>query len=173
MKIIAIGGNLPQNSDENLFTSLNNIVKNFSLYGLEPLQFSHWYQSKAWPNENDPLFLNAVFSIETKKPVEDIIHILHQIEHDFKRIRKVKNEPRTLDLDILLWDQKITVNQDTEQGLVLPHPRMFDRVFVLKPLLDIAPPDYVLPKINKTIAECVLALGDSINDAWLYESSKQ
>ncbi len=169
MKIIAIGGNLPQSPSATLYDSLNEIVKKLPSYGIIPVNYSRWYQSKAWPNETDPLFLNAVFSIETSKSAEDIIQLLHIIEHDFKRIRKVKNEPRTLDLDILLWDQEVTINRNTEQGLVLPHPRMFERVFVLKPMLDLLPDSYVLPYINKTIGTCLKELGDNINDAWLME----
>ncbi len=167
MKIIAIGGNLPQNPTISLYDSLTKVVKSLPSYGIKPVKFSRWYQSKAWPNETDPLFLNAVFSIETSKAAEDIIKILHIVEYDFKRIRNVKNEPRTLDLDILLWDQQVSIDQDTNQGLVLPHPRMFERVFVLKPLQDILPKDYILPYIDKTIDECLKNLGNSIDDAWL------
>ena len=80
-------------------------------------------------------FLNAVIEIETSlKPLE-LLNVLQNIEQQLGRVRSIPNAPRTIDLDILLYDQ---INMQTP-GLTIPHPRMFEREFVLKPLKEIAP----------------------------------
>ena len=80
-------------------------------------------------------FLNGVVAIETPKTPFQLLNDIFAIETQLGRIRTVKNAPRTIDLDILFFgDLRIDLPQ-----LTIPHPRMFERAFVLKPLSDIAP----------------------------------
>ena len=95
-----------------------------SLYETEPLD-------GAGPGE----FLNAVALIETSLPPRELLGFLHKIEDERGRVRRSRNEPRTLDLDILLYDQRIV----SEQDLVVPHPRLHQRRFVLSPLAELSP----------------------------------
>jgi 2-amino-4-hydroxy-6-hydroxymethyldihydropteridine diphosphokinase len=82
-----------------------------------------------------PDFINAVASIETQLPAQALLQALQQIELKHGRKRTFANAPRTLDLDLLLYGD-LSLH---EQDLVVPHPRMHERAFVLRPLLEIAP----------------------------------
>jgi 2-amino-4-hydroxy-6-hydroxymethyldihydropteridine diphosphokinase len=91
-----------------------------------------------------PDFINAVVSLETQLPPEDILSICQNIENNFGRERPYINAPRTLDLDVLAYDDLSIQNE----RLTIPHPRMIERSFVLFPLLEIAP-DIDLPGFGK------------------------
>ncbi len=80
-------------------------------------------------------FLNGVIKIETKLSPRKLLYALQNIENKLKRIRTVKNGPRTIDLDILLYGSETVAEDD----LMIPHPRMFEREFVMRPLLEIEP----------------------------------
>ena len=88
-----------------------------------------------------PDFVNAVAALETKLPPESLLDALLDLESRFGRIRAEKNGPRTLDLDLLLYDDQII---DLPR-LTLPHPRLHLRAFVLLPLAEICPDDFALP----------------------------
>ncbi len=80
-------------------------------------------------------FINAVVRLDTALTAPTLLRHLQQIELDFGRERPFRNAPRTLDLDLLIYDQQ----QTNTPSLELPHPRMIDRAFVLLPLLEISP----------------------------------
>ena len=80
-------------------------------------------------------YLNCVAKIQTSLAPEELLDFLQDIESKLGRIRGVKNGPRTIDLDILLYGDRII----SEDNLQVPHPRMFERQFVLGPLLEIEP----------------------------------
>lgn len=80
-----------------------------------------------------PMFLNAVAGVETTLTPEQLLEAMMQIEQTFGRVRTVRNGPRTLDLDLLVYQGEV---RSTER-LVLPHPRMFERAFVVVPLREL------------------------------------
>ncbi|MFA5337872.1 MAG: 2-amino-4-hydroxy-6-hydroxymethyldihydropteridine diphosphokinase [Candidatus Omnitrophota bacterium] len=80
-------------------------------------------------------YLNGVIKIETEISARSLLCILQNIEKKLGRIRTVKDGPRTMDLDMLLYGDKII----NEPGLKVPHPKMLEREFVMKPLLEIEP----------------------------------
>ncbi len=82
-----------------------------------------------------PDFVNAVAELETEAPPRALLEALLAIEAGFGRERRFANAPRTLDLDLLLYGDRVL----SEHGLELPHPRMHERAFVLAPLVEIAP----------------------------------
>lgn len=84
---------------------------------------------------NGPDFINAVAEIATSLSPQALLAVLQTLEHNAGRQRPYRNAPRTLDLDILLYDD-VTLDTPT---LVIPHPRMLIRAFVLLPLAEIAP----------------------------------
>ena len=98
------------------------------------LATSSYYASA--PFEADgPDYLNAVARIETRLSPRELLEAMQRIELAHGRVRGVRNAPRTLDLDLLLYaDERID-----EPGLVVPHPRLHERAFVLVPLAEIAP----------------------------------
>ena len=94
--------------------------------------------------EDQPDFVNAVAMIETELTPRALLDELLAIEKRYARVRSVKNGPRTLDLDILLYGD----TPHAEDALTIPHPRMHERAFVLVPLAEIAP-DAVVPGLGK------------------------
>jgi 2-amino-4-hydroxy-6-hydroxymethyldihydropteridine diphosphokinase len=102
--------------------------------GYKIMKKSSWYRTAPVPVSNQPWFLNGVIEIETnEEPVELLSH-LHEVEEKFGRQRKGLNSPRTLDLDLIAYDDKIMDNP-----IDLPHRRMHGRAFVLYPLKEISP----------------------------------
>ena len=89
-------------------------------------------------------YINAVVEIETELTPYGLLHVCQAIEQQFGRERPYSNAPRTLDLDILSFEG-VTQN---ETELMLPHPRIIERSFVLLPLLEIAP-DFFLPNLGE------------------------
>jgi 2-amino-4-hydroxy-6-hydroxymethyldihydropteridine diphosphokinase len=110
---------------------------------LRILTRSCMYQSAPVDAEGDD-FINAVISLETDLSPEELLRICQQVEQSFGRERPFLNAPRTLDLDVLAYDQLAIHNE----ALTIPHPRMIERSFVLYPLLEIAP-DIDLPGFGK------------------------
>ncbi|MEL6369141.1 MAG: 2-amino-4-hydroxy-6-hydroxymethyldihydropteridine diphosphokinase [Pseudomonadota bacterium] len=110
-------------------------------------RISSVYASPAWPDPSDPEFRNRVAVIETVIDPQDLMNRLHRIENAFGRQRSVPNAPRTLDLDLLAVGDLVVSGQGSE--LVLPHPRLADRAFVLGPIAEIAP-QWTHPTLNQT-----------------------
>jgi 2-amino-4-hydroxy-6-hydroxymethyldihydropteridine diphosphokinase len=79
------------------------------------------------------MFLNAVAEIETTLPAHDLMSTLLEVERLHGRVRGERNGPRTLDLDLLLYDRA----RISEPALELPHPRMWEREFVMRPLAEL------------------------------------
>jgi 2-amino-4-hydroxy-6-hydroxymethyldihydropteridine diphosphokinase len=114
------------------------IRKKSSNYETEPVGFS-----------DQPWFLNMVVEGETDLSPDDLLGFTKSIEIRMKRIKTIVNGPRIIDVDILLYDD---VNIETEH-LVIPHPRMFERAFVLVPLYEIAPELLLSGKSMKEIMD--------------------
>lgn len=82
-----------------------------------------------------PDYVNAVAQFDTRIPAIGLLHVLQEIELAHGRVRPYRNAPRTLDLDLLLYGDRTICEPD----LIVPHPRMHERAFVLRPLADLAP----------------------------------
>ncbi len=98
--------------------------------------------------EDQPPFLNAAVEIETTLSPHKLLEATQEIEASLGRERGAEWGPRTIDIDILLYDDQII----SEDKLQIPHPLMHERVFVLKPLMELAP-DVLHPTLEKTISE--------------------
>lgn len=96
---------------------------------------SSLYRSAALGHADQPDFINAVAQLSTELAPQALLAALLAIEKHFGRVRSFRNAPRTLDLDLLLYDAQSVAGP----GLVVPHPRMHERAFVLAPLVEIAP----------------------------------
>jgi 2-amino-4-hydroxy-6-hydroxymethyldihydropteridine diphosphokinase len=95
------------------------------------------YLTPPWGEEQQPAFINAAIAIETPLDPHALLALLHEVEQMFGRDRAHETRwgPRTLDLDLIAYDD-VAINS---QELSLPHPRLFERAFVLVPLAEIAP----------------------------------
>ena len=139
---IGIGSNLG-NKEENIRKAIElikekcKILKVSSLYETEPVG----YKEQDW-------FLNCAIEIETKLKPQELIKFLLLIEKKLGRIRTVKNGPRTIDLDILFYGSEII----NEKNLIIPHPRLHERLFVLEPLKEVCP-NFIHPVFNKSVNE--------------------
>lgn len=96
---------------------------------------SHIYETPPWGYEDQPAFLNMVVKAETSLEPESLLKYLKQIEAELGREKSVRWGPRLIDLDILFYDDLVIESPP----LVIPHPRLHERAFVLVPLADIAP----------------------------------
>ncbi len=122
------------------------------------VQQSALYETAPWGIQEQPSFLNQAIVLETLLTPENLMITLLEIEEKMGRIRTVKFGPRTIDLDILLYNQLIMDNQ----LLKLPHPSLPERRFALTALAEIAP-SLVHPILKKTIKALLLECTDNSN----------
>ena len=133
MILIALGANLPSAVGPPAVT-LRAALMELTRFDIMPVASSRFFVAPAWPNPNDPSYVNAVARIESNRAPKDLMAALHEIEARFGRTRGERNAPRPLDLDLLDYEGRI------EKGPPeLPHPRIERRGFVLLPLADVAP----------------------------------
>ena len=126
---IALGSNL-ENPKEQVENGILSIKK---IDGVKILSKSNLYETPPVGILDQPNFVNAVIKIDSNLSPFALLDILLNIENIAGRIRTNKNGPRTLDLDILLFDNLIL----NDKNLIIPHPKMHERLFVLMPLKDI------------------------------------
>jgi len=148
---IGIGGNLGNRED-----TLNRAIKALAKTpGINIVRQSPWYETAPVGFDDQPFFLNGALAAISSLTPRNLLLVLHRIEHRFGRIRNTPDSPRRLDLDLLLFDDLII----DEADLVVPHPRMTKRAFVLVPLADILP-EAIHPVTRSTIADMLFKLGD-------------
>ena len=155
MIYIGIGSNLNGKNNE---TPLQNCKK--ALVELKKevniCKISSWYKSEPIPVSNQPWFINGVIEISTNKSSLDLLEFILSIEEVFGRVREKKNEARILDLDIIDYKKKILY---IKNKLIIPHPRMHERSFVLQPLSELNP-KWMHPIKKKGIKELIRNLND-------------
>ena len=127
---LALGSNLG-NKINNIHIALSELEKN----SIRVTNVSSYYFSKSWPNPLMPSFINIVIKIETILTPLELLKICNFIELKLGRVRSKKNDPRTCDIDIIDYNNKIL--DINKHKLIVPHPRMTDRNFVLLPLFEI------------------------------------
>ena len=133
MILIALGANLPSHAGAPAAT-LRAALRTLRQQNVAVETVSAFYNSTAWPNSDDPQFVNAVASLDTDLPFRELLAVLKQTERAFGRQSAERNAPRPLDLDILDYEGRVEPGNP-----ILPHPRMHERGFVLIPLRDVAP----------------------------------
>lgn len=150
---IALGSNL-----ENPLSQVRRgIMLLAGLEGSRLVKHSSLYRTAPMGHIDQPDFINAVVMMETNLTPHDLLDALLEIEHTCGRVRTFPNAPRILDLDILLFEDL----QCNDANLVLPHPRMHERAFVLQPLLEIAA-DCVIPGLGPATAYLAVCMDQSL-----------
>lgn len=149
---ILIGGNM------------GNVLNSFAQFKLKLQQYSTHiiseslvYKTEAWGITDQPDYLNQAIKVKTELKAEMLMNVLLLIEKQLGRKRTTKNAARTIDADILFYGMQIIQQPD----LVIPHPRIQVRRFVLTPMAEIAP-RLVHPVLKKTIKSLLTACDDSL-----------
>ena len=115
------------------------------------------YQTAAWGKTDQPDFLNQVIIVETELTANDTMQAILSIEKKMGRLRTVKNAPRIIDIDILLFNKEII--ESTALGI--PHPQLQNRRFVLIPLNELSP-NLIHPILKKTIHQLLRVCPDNL-----------
>ena len=154
---ISIGSNIGDR-----VINFRNAIKKASVWG-EITSVSSFYETEPWGYVDDKYYLNAVFKIETDLGPYELLHKLKMIEQEMGRKKKpdhILYQARIIDLDILFFDDMIINNID----LIIPHPKIYNRKYVLKPFLEINP-DFICPLTKKTL---VNILQESLDDSQVH-----
>ncbi|WP_439103714.1 2-amino-4-hydroxy-6-hydroxymethyldihydropteridine diphosphokinase [Celeribacter marinus] len=172
---IALGGNLRSDfgpPEDTLRAALDAL----SDVGVSVVSVSALYRTDCFPRGAGPDFVNACAQIESSLGAESILQILHDIESAFGRTREVRWAGRALDLDLLAMGVQVCPSPEIARGwmglpidqqmkmapdqLILPHPRLHERGFVLIPFRDVAP-DWIHPLLGKTVTQMCDELPES------------
>jgi 2-amino-4-hydroxy-6-hydroxymethyldihydropteridine diphosphokinase len=165
--IVSIGSNqrlINLSSSDVLSTALSRIA-----VSVGPItSLSRFFRTPAFPKGSGPDFVNAALVVRAQGSANEILEKLHAIEHELGRVRETRWGQRTIDIDLIAVDQNILPDSETfkkwqllpfsqqtkiaPDQLVLPHPRMQDRAFVLAPMMDLCP-DWVHPVIQKSVSQ--------------------
>jgi 2-amino-4-hydroxy-6-hydroxymethyldihydropteridine diphosphokinase len=172
--LVAFGGNLPLEGELPL-VFLPRAIKRLDALGVFVQSVSSFYQTPCFPEGAGPDYVNGALVARSVLPATQVLEALHMVEAEFGRARMSRWAGRTLDFDLLAVEGHILPDMLTQrqwvelpleeqkkrapEELILPHPRLQDRAFVLVPLKEVAP-DWRHPVLGKTIAEFCAALPD-------------
>lgn len=170
--LIAFGANLPSAHGSPLET-LVAVVAAFPSYGLTVVKCSHWYKTPAITPDEQPDFVNGVAQIDSDLDAEALLDLLHRIEANFGRKRRVRWGERAVDIDLIDFRGAVIVpcgvpetvpgEEWTSRPLALPHPELVHRGFVLLPLAEICP-EWRHPQSGQKISDLVAALPAKASD---------
>lgn len=175
--LVALGANLPRDGSPPASTLEEAVHAISNVPGVTLSRQSRYYRTPAWPPGSGPDFINAAIAVETIRTPADFLQELHVIEAQLGRERPVRWAPRVCDLDLIGWGDMVlpdaqtarrwmalddaTARTDAPDQLILPHPRMHERAFVLVPLNDVAPA-WNHPLLDRTVAEICGSLTESV-----------
>ena len=165
--LIAVGSNMGF-QEKSIESTVESALINFPRGVCVIRKKSAFYRTAAFPKGSGPDFVNAALAVETSLSPREMLDLLHEIESTFGRDRKERWGPRTLDLDLVAYDDlvlpdrqvhthwvKLSLEEQMKVApdqLILPHPRLAERAFVLVPLCDVAP-DWVHPITGTSVKQ--------------------
>jgi len=174
--VIALGGNLPSTLGPPAET-VDAAIAELGHRGAKILAISVFYVTPAFPAGNGPDYVNAAVKIAAGWSPDKALAICHDIEKNLERVRERRWGQRTLDLDLIAYDDLVLPSVEahaqwralsleaqmaqTPDELILPHPRLQDRAFVLVPMADVAP-DWIHPVLGQSVIEMRDALDPAL-----------
>ena len=165
--VLALGANVAlvgtdEEIQEALIAQLNQAIADLCLLpDSQLIDVSSFYESEPAYVEDQEKFVNAVVLLRTSLAPRDMLRYIHAIEDRLGRVRTLRNGPRTCDIDIL--DYQLYVSNDEE--LTLPHPRILERDFVVKPLLEILP--------GHVLSDGTLVTPDQVSLGWAKQITRE
>jgi 2-amino-4-hydroxy-6-hydroxymethyldihydropteridine diphosphokinase len=172
MHLIALGANLPSALGGPRAT-LEAALAALAARGLTVRARSGWFRTAAWPPGSGPDYVNGAAALAADDAPEAVLAALHAVERALGRTRERRWEPRVCDLDLVASGGLVLPDADTVRKwmaqpeaqaappeLVLPHPRMHERAFVLAPLAEVAP-DWVHPLLGLSVREMLATLPEA------------
>lgn len=127
--------------------------------GIAEFELSKIYETSPVGFLEQGHFLNGVIRLRTNLLPREVLHLCQAVEQQMRRVKTVRFGPRNIDIDLLFYDSHVV----SEPNLTVPHPRAHIRLFVLKPMCDLAP-DFEHPILHKTMAQ-LLAEFDDVTQA--------
>ena len=146
-------------------SNIQQAVSSLSMHSqINIVKTSSFYETEPWGNKNQDWFLNAALALDTDMSCKELLEYCQNIEVQLGRVRNQKEKwsQRVIDIDILMYDDKII----NSSNLTIPHPLMHLRAFVLVPMLEVKA-DLVHPVFKKTISELYDEL-ENPEDVFLY-----
>ena len=177
--MLALGGNLTSQAGDPAVT-LKSALSTLSGVNLTVLKVSRFFQTPCFPAGTGPDFVNAAALVESDLSAPEVLARLHKVEAQFGRVRQTRWAGRTLDIDLIAGGDMILPDRATYEAwrdlpledqmkrapeqLILPHPRLQDRAFVLVPLNDVAP-GWIHPVLGLSVAEMLAKLPETDREA--------
>lgn len=159
MIFLGLGGNLDCDTYGSPRRTCGAALELLEQRNINIVAHSKWYESAPVPISDQPWFVNGVVGVKTTLSPQDLVASVLDVEADLGRRRSVPNAARTIDIDVLAYNDQIISGQDQDDtsDVMIPHPRMHLRAFVLLPLADIAP-DWVHPRSGAYISDLINVL---------------
>lgn len=177
--LIAMGGNLPF-GDLDPAATLSEALVRLREEGAEIVAVSRFFRTPAYPAGAGPDFVNAAAVLRMTREPEAVLALLHRVEAVFGRRRETRWGQRTLDLDLIGMGARVLPDlagfeawrglapeaqrSRAPDQLILPHPRLHERAFVLVPLADVAP-DWVHPVLGRSVQQMLEDLPQAVREA--------
>jgi 2-amino-4-hydroxy-6-hydroxymethyldihydropteridine diphosphokinase len=147
---LGLGTNIPPEEER-----LREALERLAAVGVRPVKLSSLWRTEPWGRVDQPWFLNLVAKAETDFPPRALLSVCKGVERAMGRVDRGRFGPREVDIDILLYEDLVEASED----LVIPHPRLAFRRFVLEPFCEIAP-EVRHPRLGRTMAEILATLTD-------------